>query len=755
MYRIFGCLLSFLALEFAARAALPSIDELTEFLMPVRTDQAVLSTDGKRIAYTVRQGQRLSLLVSSVDDLPVRRSVDICQVEGRDAQKLAFLEWADENRVVYALRRENRDEVWVLDAATFSTRRLNTRGEFDILYSPPPDPDPEHDKPETFDTSATMPEEIPLPRYPRCMRLSPLYPGCVVLMTEGSVLQLRGRESQYEYGYEYQLWKVPLDGSPKKSFFRGTYPRRPLFDRQFVPRLVQQQPPGQAALYLGSVGSSVFSKQQTVLSSFDEKTQESFRVTPANYFGPRSVLLSFGKEPTTLYYASNVERDCMALYQMNLRTGKRRVFELPSGVGDFVSPTVSHGSDQGLVFDRFSDELVGLRFTETEQSTLWIDPSLGAVQQELQNQLQGRVVQVLSWDRERKRFLAFVSSPNDPGRYFVFDREASRLTQFAKAMPWFDLDQVNLTDSLTVSTPVGVRLSAYLTTPRAPLLKPPPLVILLHDAPWTQTTAAFNRDAQILARFGFLVLRLNYRGSDGGGRNLRDALFSNYERAPYEDLEAALGALEKVRSFDKRRVVLFGTGFGGYLAARACQLYPDKYRCAVAWNSPVDPKNLVETQLERARDTMMAKQAGMLPFDYMDRQLRNYNQLGADPSKSFSSPPQAVAFKVNFMSEVRRYVYQGDGRRPPVSLLADERGLSKPMLFLQDSDHPILGEDQLKSLRRRMAKNGVELDYLLFDADDNADSTTKRVRAYARIVEFLNETVYNYDVKIGPTEVRP
>jgi dipeptidyl aminopeptidase/acylaminoacyl peptidase len=81
---------------------------------------------------------------------------------------------------------------------------------------------------------------------------------------------------------------------------------------------------------------------------------------------------------------------------------------------------------------------------------------------------------------------------------------------------------------------------------------------------------------------------VNYRGSAGFGAKHRDAVKAGFDTVPIEDVRATVAWLVGRYPVHAKRVGLFGEGFGGYVALRAAQLFPDEFRCVVSINAPAD-----------------------------------------------------------------------------------------------------------------------------------------------------------------------
>ena len=88
------------------------------------------------------------------------------------------------------------------------------------------------------------------------------------------------------------------------------------------------------------------------------------------------------------------------------------------------------------------------------------------------------------------------------------------------------------------------------------------------------------------AEYGFLMVLVGYRGVPGTGKRAADSMYMKLGIADIDDMAAGIKALWQRPYFDKTRVGMYGTSYGGYTSAMMMLRYPDVVTVASS-SSPV------------------------------------------------------------------------------------------------------------------------------------------------------------------------
>jgi len=115
-----------------------------------------------------------------------------------------------------------------------------------------------------------------------------------------------------------------------------------------------------------------------------------------------------------------------------------------------------------------------------------------------------------------------------------------------------------------------------------------PTLVAVYGGPILQNTIPAENFVGPCAtcEYGFLQVLLGYRGVFGTGKRAADALYMHLGVAEMDDMALGIKALWSRPYFDKDRVGIYGTSYGGYTAATMILRYPDVIAAASS-SSPV------------------------------------------------------------------------------------------------------------------------------------------------------------------------
>lgn len=121
-----------------------------------------------------------------------------------------------------------------------------------------------------------------------------------------------------------------------------------------------------------------------------------------------------------------------------------------------------------------------------------------------------------------------------------------------------------------------------------------PMLVSVYGGPNSNGASENFSPASPLAEYGFLILRMDARTAGGKGRKILDTIYKQLGVAEMDDFAAGIRSLWNRPYVDKDRVGIYGTSYGGTVAATVLLRHPDAVQAAVA-NSPVTDYRLYDT----------------------------------------------------------------------------------------------------------------------------------------------------------------
>ena len=185
---------------------------------------------------------------------------------------------------------------------------------------------------------------------------------------------------------------------------------------------------------------------------------------------------------------------------------------------------------------------------------------------------------------------AIQSDFHHPGRLVTFNLQRPddlrRLVDVnADVLDGLQLGEV---EELWFKAPDGLDIQGWLIKPAEfDPAKKYPLVLWIHDGPWSMYSVAFNWGWQNFAADGYAVLFLNPRGSTGYGQDFVNGIQHSYPGRDYDDLMAGVDAALAKGFIDPQNLFVCGGSGGGVLTAWIVG-HTDRFRAAVSMRPVID-----------------------------------------------------------------------------------------------------------------------------------------------------------------------
>ena len=289
--------------------------------------------------------------------------------------------------------------------------------------------------------------------------------------------------------------------------------------------------------------------------------------------GRVDIPVGFSADNQVAYLRSDSRKAPDAIVAFDTRTGERR----PLLQHEVVDPYVVLYSlgDRGIP--------VGAQYLGGKVEQRFFDPASpeAKLYTMLQAAFPGQAVYVTSTTRDGKLALVQVTAGNNPGDFYLFDVPNRKASYLLSRREWIDPAAMATVKPVSLKARDGLALHGFLTLPRGSDGKNLPSVVYVHGGPFgVFDRLAFDTEAQMLAKAGYAVLQVNYRGSGNYGRGFQEAGAQQWGKAMQDDVTDATRWLVEQGVADPKRICIYGGSYGAYAALMGVAREPDLYACA-------------------------------------------------------------------------------------------------------------------------------------------------------------------------------
>ncbi|HEX6083530.1 MAG TPA: S9 family peptidase [Thermoanaerobaculia bacterium] len=298
-----------------------------------------------------------------------------------------------------------------------------------------------------------------------------------------------------------------------------------------------------------------------------------------------------------------------------------------------------------------------------------------------------------------KLMAMYVDADRAPSNLYVHDFATGKTTRLTDTLSK-EVDPEDLVDASVVRFKSfdGMAIPGILYKPhQATSDAKAPAIVLVHGGPGGQARRGYKYAAQFLANHGYVVLDINNRGSSGYGKTFYVADDRKHGREPLWDCVEAKKYLSSLPYVDGSRVAIMGGSYGGYMVAAALAFQPEVFDAGV---DIFGVTNWVRTL------------QSIPPWWEAGRQAL-YDEIG-DPNTQLD------------MLKAASPVFHADKIR-------------KPLIVIQGKNDPRVIKAESDDLVEAVKKNGVPVEYIVFDDEGHGFTKKKnQIAAYGAIVKFLD-----------------
>jgi len=307
-------------------------------------------------------------------------------------------------------------------------------------------------------------------------------------------------------------------------------------------------------------GNSEFEK----LSDLEEE-DDTFTI---HYFTP---------DNKNVYAYSSIGRDKIAIVEYDLDANEEIevLFEDP----DYDA----FGDDERDYFEysRSRQKLIYALYTAEKRTLHFFDGDMEAIYHRLKEEIGDYEIQFTSISDDFNTFMFYASSDRSEGTTYLYDRSKDELQFIGEATPWLDENEMAEMKPIQYASRDGLTIHGYLTVPKGMKAENLPVIVNPHAGPQWRNSWGFHEYVQFFANRGYAVLQVNFRGSEGYGKEFMQAGFRQWGLKMQDDITDGVNWLIDQGIADKDRIAIFGWSFGGYAALAGITFTPDLYACGI------------------------------------------------------------------------------------------------------------------------------------------------------------------------------
>ncbi|AFV00391.1 alpha/beta hydrolase family protein [Simiduia agarivorans] len=301
------------------------------------------------------------------------------------------------------------------------------------------------------------------------------------------------------------------------------------------------------------------------------------------------------------FVASTPDFASLVMLHIDPESGRDTYSTLELATGNITPKVLTNDSaDVERVFTNVNRTAFGVQYSGLKPSYKFFDPAIDQQLNTIVNAFPQDSVWLTSWSDDWKKLLVYVEGDTTSGDYYLFS-QGEKPRYIASARSEITPDDLHPTGRITLAMTDGMKVPTILTIPqdKAQALKNLPAVVLPHGGPESYDRTEFDWLAQAIASQGYLVIKPQFRGSAGYGRDHLVAGFGEWGRKMQDDVTESLQKLVAKGIVDGDRVCIVGGSYGGYSALAGGAFTPDVYRCVVSFNGVSNLPDMLKFERKR------------------------------------------------------------------------------------------------------------------------------------------------------------
>lgn len=294
-------------------------------------------------------------------------------------------------------------------------------------------------------------------------------------------------------------------------------------------------------------------------------------------------LAGFGPKPNQIYVATSMDSPTTRLLLINTDDGSIVSVIASDPKIDYMP--IKFDPSKVMVMDLRTKEYLAVGFFNHKLEWKVVHPSVQEDFDLLTSFRKGNMY-VGSRDRTNQKWVVTYESDDCSSETYLYQRESKELSLLFQHHPQLNEYKLGKTHSHIIKSRDGLNFLVYLTLPPGIEPKNLPLVLRIHGGPWYRDWWGWDAENQFWATRGYACLQMQYRGSEGFGKEFMHAGDKQWAGDMQNDITDSVHWAIAEGYADKDRVGITGISFGGFCTLAGITFTPELYKCAAELVGP-------------------------------------------------------------------------------------------------------------------------------------------------------------------------
>ncbi|MDC0061462.1 S9 family peptidase [Pseudomonadota bacterium] len=436
-----------------------------------------------------------------------------------------------------------------------------------------------------------------------------------------------------------------------------------------------------------AVGSDI---DNNTVTMYRASKKDEWQVLSKTPYGDGEIYpVNIAKDDSTIHIVDSTETSTYQIKEIDTKTGETQV--------------VFHHPEYDAYPQIIDDKVFGATINPGYAKAYWFendDPLQNSIMQAVQafngniEVFDKKEIGLVDLSKNRDKLIIAVGDSASSSKYYLYDLKKNQVKYLLTMWPEIDDQGLEHEVPFNFINSDGVKIHGYYTPAKNQQEgQSAPMIVIPHGGPHARDSWGFDPDTHIFSQAGYAVLKVNFRGSTGYGKDFTQMGFGEWGGDTQQDIiEATEWAINQGIA-DAERIGIYGGSFGGYSAAMAPMLRPDLYKSSVAYIGVFDLEMLYDEG-----DIKTIKWGGK----YLDK------TLGQDPAKIKAMSPVQQADKL----EAPIIIVSGkEDQRAPIEhayALADaleEAGKEHELIIVEKEGHGFRKPENRLMLYKKMLEH--------------------------------------------------